>query len=90
MFIAIYTTVAPRKSPSRKGFLTVLDAEKYILSKICSECKEKYQDYLDGKCTSKEQEMNWSWPVCACEWEIFSSGELSQEDLDGIENYVNG
>jgi hypothetical protein len=90
MFVAIYTTVAPRKSPSRKGFKTVKTAEEYILSQMCSDCKENYEKYISGRFLTKEEEMNWQWPCCACEWEVFSEDELSREQLEGIDNYGNG
>lgn len=74
MFTAIYLPSRPegKEDPSRSGFTTEEDAEEYVVSQMCSSCKEErsralanlYDEEIDGEFHPSAH------PGCFYEWII--------------------
>lgn len=94
-FSAIYLPALPlgREDPSRSGFATEEEAEAYLFSKMCGDCKKQRQLFVDGVEETGDEEYSErpdSWPACACEWLVLptdkANGTLSElMDAAGFE-----
>lgn len=71
-FTAVYLPALPphKEDPSRSGFASEDEAEKYLFTQMCSTCRGERQRFEDGVVDDDHESETYAeqWPACACEW----------------------
>jgi hypothetical protein len=90
-FSAIYMPALPpgRENPSRSGFETEAEAIEYMLTQMCSTCREERQRFVDGTGNDDYDSDDYAdeWPSCSCEWVIVPTdkAEAAESVVDLLE-----
>lgn len=68
--------------PSRHGFKSLLEAEAYMFSQMCRDCKEERRQALAGEGPVTQEAIPPSkYPACTCEWVCGLTSELCPDGV---------